>query len=319
MNGVSLCYSILVQERLGFLDGDKGSGDAGGERTHKNGMTGYNPAFSNFDVYTHMTEFLQEKLGVNIRELTSEQVDQVFPQYDPELQSDFTAWVFEKQLRAGQEAGKHNVSSDGSAVTPGKESNASSGAEGEGEKIDPSEERDHPRPRPFAVADLVQRLRRHRTRALSSLKNRSRNPSGRNRWYSDESTYLRHKLSPAAKALLRDFNDVDTLLYRFGTEQFEAQAAQAATAAQAAGTAPSTTLLLPDRSWQQHFESGSMRRHATRFMSPGLRCLLTLRASQCMEFLKMAWDNRGEVILEKGAVEHAIKSRYPGFADYLVE
>mmetsp|Transcript_149462 Transcript_149462/g.461415 ORF Transcript_149462/g.461415 Transcript_149462/m.461415 type:complete len:304 (+) Transcript_149462:465-1376(+) len=163
-------------------------------------------------------------------------------------------------------------------------------------------------------------------------------PSGvrdakRNHWYGSESRWLRSNLSSESRAAIEDFNDVDTPLYHLGMQIFKRQAAEARLhfareAAQAQAAQPSqpawplgaslNVTVLHNHSWAHHFDGLGL--HMTRFMTDGLKCLLTGRAMQCARFLRMRWPDYQDAVMDPEDVAAMIREVFPwGGARYLVD
>eukprot|EP00928_Gymnodinium_smaydae_P035876 TRINITY_DN25160_c0_g2_i1.p1 TRINITY_DN25160_c0_g2~~TRINITY_DN25160_c0_g2_i1.p1 ORF type:complete len:585 (+),score=98.82 TRINITY_DN25160_c0_g2_i1:104-1858(+) len=158
----------------------------------------------------------------------------------------------------------------------------------------------------------------------------------RNHWYGSESRWVRRNLSAAARQLIADYNDVDMPLYYFGVEVFRRQAAEArlslalarsASESASAAMRPTAvsgavkditlnTTFLENHSWAHHFDQLGL--HATRFMTDGLRCILTGRAMPCARFLRVEWPDDRDIMLPPDELRQLIQNVYPDGAVYLL-
>lgn len=171
-------------------------------------------------------------------------------------------------------------------------------------------------------------------------------PSGvrdakRNHYYGSESEQVRKSLSPEARQLIARFNDVDTPLFHLGMQIFKRQAAEARLQlfsnrvehiARQQGVSSGSFVLdsnvlqaslnmtyLESHTWQHHFEDLDFR--TTRFMTEGLKCLLTSRVLPCTTFLGIEhWPPNQDALLRREELEALIRKAYPtAVAAYFVD
>lgn len=157
----------------------------------------------------------------------------------------------------------------------------------------------------------------------------------RNHWYGSESRWLRRNLSATSRRLLEEFNDVDVPLYHLGVQLFKRQAAEARlhllrSSLSAWQTEPPrgdgvaepepalNVTFLSSGSWAHHFDGLGL--DVTKFMTDGLKCLLTSRAMQCSRFLRMPWPDDRDAVVPLDDVRDMIRRAFPnGGAAYLVD